>query len=212
VIPRLVLGSAALVLLVGCSSSGDDPPWFAHDVSVDAAHAAAARAGSSPRDCPLRVDVPGVVRSAGVDEDVRLSEASATAAERDEPVEDPLGAQRQGMSAVDALAGAEIECAYRAGEGEVTVYFAVTRTSSGALNMFGPVIQKEAKLPFPELRAVLASPAAEGEAKVVAGTVAMVDLAAEGGDAAVVVSSSVPGLRDDALRGAARTIAGAIPF
>lgn len=199
-----MLACAALLLLAGCSSDGSS--WLQHDVSVDAAHAAAAESGAAPKDCPLKVDLSAVVSGAALDS------ASATAAKRAEPVDDPIAAQtRDGMSAVEAAAGAEIECTYRVGDGELTVYFAVTRTA-GALNLFGPVIAKEAALPVAELGKILGSPPPEGEVLVVADTVALADLPADGGDAALVVSSHTDKVRGDALRDVAAAVAAGIPF
>jgi hypothetical protein len=205
VISRLVPACAALFLLAGCSSDESGSSWLQHDVSVDAAHAAAAKAGATPKDCPLG-DLSAAVPGA------RLDSASATASKRDTPAADPVDAQvRQGLSAVEALAGAEIECTYRVGDGELTVYFAVTRTA-GALNMFGPVISKEAELPVAELSKILGSPPPEGEVRVVVDTVALLDLPARGGDAAVVVSSHTDTVRGGALGDLGETVAAGLPF
>jgi hypothetical protein len=200
---RLALVCAALLLLTGCSSGGS---WLQQDVSVDAAHAAAAKAGASPKDCPLKVDLAAEVPGATFDS------ASATAAKRDKPADDPIAAQtREGLSPVEATAGGEIECTYRVDDGELTVYFAVTRIS-GALNMFGPVIAKEAHLPVAELSKILGSPPPEGEVRVVADTVALADLRAQGGDAALVISSHTDKVRGDALSDLAASVAAGIHF
>jgi hypothetical protein len=199
VIRRLLLGCVVLLTLGGCTDDGSG-------MSVDAVQEAAADAGSSPADCPLGIDLP----AAGFG-DARLESAEATASEQDEPAEDPIAAQRGGMSAIDAAAGAEIDCHYRVGDESVDVYLVATRTDN-ALGLFAPLIAQDADLSTDELERFLVPPPKPGEIKLVGEEVAFAVLAADGGSAAMLVSSTVPDLWGDALRSATDKLTADVSF
>jgi hypothetical protein len=198
VIERLPVGAAVLVavLAIGACSTGDGAPVVANRISVGDARAAAAEA--APAQCPLGVDVPGLLADAGVEATAEFDEAAATVAKTDEPAEDPIAAERGGMSAVDATAGAEIECHYTAGDAEFDVYVVVTR-SKGAVNLLAPLVVREAHMTPSELEKVLVPSPEPGDVTIVSDNVALGALPADGGDAAMMVCSTVRGIGGDEL-------------
>jgi hypothetical protein len=207
VILRLALVCASLLALGACSSG--DESWTPSKVSVAAVRQAAAKAGTSPKDCPLKVDVRGALRSAGVDDAVKLDSAEASASKSDKPAADPIGAQLKGMSPVDAYAGALIDCDYKVGDGTFSVYLVVTRTK-GAVSLVAPVISRDAEIRLPDLNKVIVPPPGPGEIRLAGHTVAVGGLAADGGDAAMMVSSGVPKVNDDTLRTVASKFLGTV--
>jgi hypothetical protein len=190
------------VLACGACTSDDEPE---NALSVDAVRQAAGDAGTSPENCPLDIDVPAALRSAGVDGSARLDSATAEVSERDEPADDPLAAQQQGMAPLDAAAGANIECHYLVGDEELDVQLVVTR-SEGAVNMLAPQIVADAGMAMSDLEDFLASPPGPGDVAMAADTVAVAAPAVDGGDAALLVTSAVSDVRGDALRTVAEKI------
>jgi hypothetical protein len=190
------------VLACGACTSDDEPE---NALSVDAVRQTAGEAGASPENCPLDVDMPAALRSAGVDRSARLDSAAAEVSQRDEPADDPLAAQQQGMAPLDAAAGANIECHYRVGDDELDVQLIVTR-SEGAVNMLAPRIAADAGMAMSDLEDFLGSPPGPGDIAMAADTVAVAVPAADGGDAALLVTSAASDVRGDTLRTVADTI------
>jgi hypothetical protein len=190
------------VLACGACTSDDEP---GNALSVDTVREAAGKAGTSPENCPLDVDLPAALRSAGVDGSARLDSASAEVSQSDEPADDPLAAQQQGTPPLEAAAGALVECHYLVGDEELDVQLVVTR-SEGAVNMLAPQIVADAGMAMSDLEDFLASPPGPGEVAMPADTVAVAVPAVDGGDAALVVSSAVADVRGDALRTTADTL------
>jgi hypothetical protein len=180
------------VLACGACTSDDEPE---NALSVDAVRQAVGDAGPAPENCPL-VDVPAALRLAGVDGSARLDSATAEVSQSEEPADDPLAAQQQGTSPLEASAGATIECHYLVGEDELDVHLVVTR-SEGAVNMLAPLIVSEAGMAMSDLQDFLVSLPGPGEVTMPADTVAVVQPEVAGGDAALLVVSDV---RGDALR------------
>jgi len=195
---RLPVGAAVLVALlaVGACSSGDGAPVVANRISVDDARAAAAEA--APAECPLGADVPDVLADAGAGATAEFDDAAATVAKTDEPAADPIAAERGGMSAVDATAGAEIECHYTAGDAEFDVYVVVTK-SKGAVNLLAPLVVREAHMTPADLEKVLVPAPEPGDVTIASDTVALGALPADGGDAAMMIRSTIRGISGDKL-------------
>jgi hypothetical protein len=194
---------AGATTLAGCSSDGG------HEVAVDAVRQAAS--GAKPANCPVGFDLPGALRTAGVDRPVQPDATDVEVSETDTPAADPVVAQQNGMSALDAAAGAYIECGYRVDGKALTVRLVATR-AAGAMALLAPQLQRDAHLAVDELRAFLDTKPGPGEVKVVGGSVAAGGLAATGGDAALLVSSEAPDLHDDVLRTVAGALVGQIKF
>ncbi len=205
----MVRSLLCLVLLAGATvpagcSSGDD-----HQVAVDAVRQAAS--GGKPATCPVGFDVPGALRTAGVDRPVTPDAVDVEVSTTSTPVADPITAQQHGMSALDAAAGAYLECGYQVGDRALTVRLVATR-AQGAMALLAPQLQRDARLAVDDLRAFLDTKPGPGEVKVVGGSVAVGGLAATGGDAALMVSSEAPELRDDALHTVAGALLGQVKF
>lgn len=185
-----------LAVLGGCSSG--------NKVSVDKVRQAAAKVQSA--NCPLGLDVPTALRSVSVDQPVRLDSVYARVSKSDKPAADPIAEERAGVSALEAVAGAYIECDYGVGNGTLQVRLVATLASATAgvvasrtnpaIGLLAPQINGRAHLTIHELQSFLAAPPGPGEIKLVVGGVAVGDLSSDGGDAAMMVSSSVPELHD----------------
>jgi hypothetical protein len=214
VLRRLVLVCAVVLGLGACSDSPDSDgagPWRVPEVSVDAVRLAAAKAGPAPKDCPLGVDVPATLRAAGVDQQAKLDTAEATASKTDKPAADPIAAQQGGMSAIDATAGAEIACYYTLGDDKVDVYLVAIRVK-GAAALLAPIIARDAHVKLPDLPKYVAPPPGPGEIKIAADSVAVCGLRANGGDAAMVVSSTSAKVHGDTLRSVAGALVSSVMF
>lgn len=190
------------VLACGACTSEGEPE---NALSVDAVRQAVGAAGTSPENCPLGIDVPAALESAGVGLSARLDSATAEVSESDEPADDPLAAQQQGMAPLEAAAGANVECRYRVGDDELDVHLVVTRTE-GAVNVLAPRIVADAGMAMSDLEDFLGSLPGSGEVTMPADTVAVAVPAVDGGDAALMVTSGVSDVRGDALRAVADAI------
>jgi hypothetical protein len=188
VLASVVLLGAAAGTACSTQLGGPANPY---EVSIDAVRHAA-ETGGDTGGCALDVDVPTAFRDAGVP-DARFGAGSSSASFRDEPMPDPIAAERKGMSAMEATAGALIECDYSAGGSEVSLYLAVTRTK-GALRVLGPVIARSAHLERTELPRYVSPPPKPGDVKRMGDVAAVAGVAAVGGDAALVVTSTVADL------------------
>ena len=193
---RLLIGSAALAL-AACSS--DDPA-----VSMAGARAAAA---PNPSTCPLHLDPPAALKSAGVGTAVVPDSVEVQKAKTDKPAADPISAQQGGMSALDAIAGVSVSCDYKAAPGSFEVTVMITPVK-GAATVLGPVLVHDAHLSITQARPLLESPPGAGEVKIVGGSVAFGGIAVDGGDGAILVNSELPGVRDDTLATVTRTLVG----
>jgi len=200
---RLLIFVALLAVSGGCSSSGGQA------ISVDAARKAAAV--GKPVNCPVAFDLPSALKSGGVNETATLDSADAEVSKTDTAAADPLAAQQNGMSALDAAAGAYIECDYRIGGNTLDIRLVATRAKA-AIALLAPQIQRDAHLAVAELQAFINTKPGPGEVKTAGGTVAVGGLAADGGDAALMVTSDVPELHDDALRKVTETLAAQVKF
>jgi hypothetical protein len=203
---RLLIWMALLAgttALSGCSSSDGQK------VSVDAVRKAAAE--DKPVNCPVDFDLPGALRSGGVDRPVALSSASAEVSKTEMPAADSMTAQQNGMSPLDAAAGAFLECDYRIGDDTLTIRVTATRAQA-AIALLAPQIQRDARLAASELQPFFDSRPGPGEVKIAGGSVAVAGLAADGGDAALMVSSEVPELRDETLRKVTGELLGQVKF
>lgn len=192
---------AGFAAIGGCSSDSE--------VSVDAVRQAADGAQSAT--CPVNFDVPAALRSGGVDKPAGLDSAKAEVSKTDEPAADPLAAQQQGMSPLDAAAGAYIECEYRVGEDALTIRLVATRVKA-ATAMLAPQIARDAGLTLKDLQGFITSPPGPGEIKVAGGSVALGGLAVDDGGATLMVSSTVPDVHDDTLRTVAGTLLSQVSF
>ncbi|WP_328615589.1 hypothetical protein OHS18_01365 [Amycolatopsis sp. NBC_00355] len=205
----MVRSLLCLALLAGATSLAGCSPGDDYQVSVDAVRQAAS--GGRAAKCPVGFDVPGALRSAGVDRPVTPDAVDVEVSKTDTPAADPIAAQQNGMSALDAAAGAYLECGYQVDGKALTVRLVATR-AKGAMALLAPQLQRDARLAVGELRAFLDAAPGPGEVKVVGGSVAVGALAATGGDAALMVSSEAPEVRDDALRTVAGELLGQVRF
>jgi hypothetical protein len=193
---RFPLALAAILALAACSS--DDPA-----ISMDGARKATP---PNPSTCPLHLDVPAALKSAGVEATVTPGAVTMEKSTTDKPANDPIAAQQGGMSALDAMAAVYVDCAYKSSPGTLQVRLAIT-PGKGAANMLAPQLIADAHLSVTDAQPLLASPPGPGEVKVVAGTVAFGGVAVDGGNGAILVKSDLPTLHDDTLGTVAKTLA-----
>src|SRR3569833_4557559 len=85
---------AGATTLAGCSSDGG------HEVAVDAVRQAAS--GAKPATCPVGVDLPGALRTAGVARPVQPDATDVEVSETDTPAADAVGAREDGLEAQDS--------------------------------------------------------------------------------------------------------------
>lgn len=89
-------------------------------VSVADLRQTAATAGESPGECPLKLDLDDAIETAEIDATVELADAEAIVSDDTSPPLDPIKAQSQdGLSPIEVAAGAEINCTYKVGGGEL---------------------------------------------------------------------------------------------
>jgi hypothetical protein len=194
---RFLIVSAAVLAVAACSS--DDPA-----ISMDGARAAAQPNASA---CPLHLDPPAALKAAGVDTAVVPDSVSVEKSKTDKPADDPIAAQRGGMSAIDAIAGVYVACDYKAAAGSFDVTVVITPVK-GAANVLGPVLVRDAQLSVTAARPLVESPPGAGEVKIVGGTVAFGGIAVDGGDGAILVHSELPDVQNDTLATVTKTLAG----
>jgi hypothetical protein len=203
IVRRSLVCAAVLVALAGCSSTA------AHKVSVDAVRQAAGKA--EPGKCPITLDVPAALRSVGVDLPAQLDSTDAEVSKTSTPAADLIAAARNGMSGLDATAGAYIKCNYLVGQDALGVELTATR-DLGAVDLLAPQIFSAASLRSNDLKAFLTSQPGLAQIKLVGSSVAVGRLPAGGGDAAMMVSSSVPSLHNDTLRAVAGALINQVRF
>ncbi|GAB3586226.1 hypothetical protein GCM10027445_64740 [Amycolatopsis endophytica] len=188
----MTCGALAAVALLTACDTGDEAA-----LSADALRQAATRA--DPAKCPVDFDVPAALTAAGVDGTAEFDSAEAQTSATTTPADDPLTAQqRDGMTPLDAVAGTYIECDYRVGGDTLSVRLVTTRVNA-AVNLLVPQIVQDARLRLTDVDPLIAPPPAAGEVRRAGSTVAVGGLAVDGGDGALMVSSKVPALHDDAL-------------
>ncbi|RKR92987.1 hypothetical protein BDK92_7483 [Micromonospora pisi] len=197
IVRLLVAGVSALagiMVLGGCWS--EDEPQSGHKVSVDAVRQAAIQI--DPARCPIKLDLSAALRSVAVDRPAQLDSASAEVSKSEKPADDPVTAQQNGLPPLEAAAATYVECDYRVGEDKLGIRLTATRAPA-AISLLAPQIARDAHLTLQDLQGFLDSPPGAGQVKVAGGTVAAGGVAADGGDVAMLVSSTVPELHDDTL-------------
>ncbi|TDP94893.1 hypothetical protein [Labedaea rhizosphaerae] len=194
---RLLIVSAAVLVVAACSS--DDPA-----ISMDGARSATPPNAST---CPLHLDPPAALKAAGVGTAVTPDSISVQKSKTGKPADDPIAAQRGGMSAIDAIAGVYVACDYKAASGSFDVTVVITPVK-GAASVLGPVLVRDAGLSLTEARPLLESPPGAGEVRIVGETVAFGGIAVDGGDGAILVHSELPDVHDETLANVTKTLTG----
>ena len=149
--------------------------------------------------------MPAALQSAHVGKPITFVSADAEASTTDKPAADPVVAQQGGMSALDAAAAVSIQCDYRSGDDTLTVHLTASPVKAAA-NLLLPQVAHDAHLSVTQLRSVAATPPPADGIKLVGGSVALSGLTVDGGYGAVLVSSTLPDVRDEALRRVATTV------
>ena len=202
------LGGVVLVgvlALAGCTSTNGG---VTDGITYVGVRKAAVEAGPSPTACPIPFDVgaalPGRQVTPG-DVDVALSKTTT-------PAPDPLTAQRdQGMSALDAAAGVEIDCSYEVDGKSLDAVLIAMPTGRGSIDLLAPLISRDAHLDVTQLTNFLRQQPTPGDVALTpGGDVAVAHATMRGsGDASLLVDPNGV-VTGDALRSAARTLLGQI--
>lgn len=177
---------------------------------MDAVRKAAGPA--QPGTCPIGVDVPAALKSGGVDRPVRVEFVDTRVSTGDTPAPVPVEAIQSGVPPLEAAAGAYIECEYQVDKDALHVRLVATRAEKAALSLVAPQIARDGKLKLKDLEGLLNAPPEPGDIQVLGGSVAVARLAADEGDAALLVSSTALDLHDDALSSLTETLAGQLNF
>lgn len=188
--------------LAGCSSGGGG-------ITVDAAREAASGAGPSPAACPVPFDVGAALPGRAV----RPGQVRVQVAKTTTPAADPVVAQRdQGMSALDAAAGASIDCEYGVDGRTLDAWLVVTPIKAAVVVM-APKIAQAGKLSVTQVQEFVNRRPGPGEVEVApGGDVAVARIPIDGdGDAALLVDpdGTVTG---DALGKTTETLASQVHF
>lgn len=169
---------AGTLAMAGCTSEDS--------ITLDGVRKAAVDAGASPASCPIPFDVsaalPGKPR-------VRPGEVEVEVSKTTTPAPDPLAAQRDGMSAIDAAAGMSVNCDYEV-DGKTVGTWLFATPARGSISFMAPSIVHATGIKLAQLNDFLNDAPDPGEVKLTpGGKVAVARVHVQGdGDATLLVN------------------------
>jgi hypothetical protein len=177
-ISGLVLAAALLPTLAACG---------ADEASVVELRQVAQDARGSST-CPYDLEVPAALDA----DDVEPGKVSVEVSKETEPAADPLQAQQDGMSPLDAAAGTYVACTYATGGRTMKVHVS-TAAGDAAPGLLLPLLQREAELSADQVKAFADDLGEPGSAKVApGGKAALARVPVDGdGSAALMVTGNV---------------------